>query len=626
MSESSSAITGPSLPPQVRYWREKWRDLSHIETFAGDLANLDTIHTTLLFMSDELRSGNFANRSVKDYITRRLGQSYEKVPKSLIVFRNSVQMIMKEWRGNRTVYTEGLLATATSLLANGELFFALYSELKKLLFEEPDSPKNRLNIAEISRQMIVECLLKGFDFDAIQSMGNVLSTFDDVIAEGDENLGAEALLSRAIARMERLTEQFTTAPRERTFVFRVEGLTGKEADFRIGVVHFYDPKVIQYTPLDREGEALKHPSQEHTVCVAVKLESLTARSGVAKAVSLIERTFDLIHTYRESEVDLRVIKGDYIVMEGEELVSAARDVKSDEQDFRASFGHRVTDITDRFTKPDTQQVARFLLGESSSWSSTERKIAYSIHWCRKGHDSDRSEDQIMAYWIAIEHLFSMSASQTLIAQQEDERLKRIPLIMETVSVMLACDLALGHIFALHRTFATWRVYYKLKLPEDLIERAQLKYQLNDPKGVRLFVECIPELASHCPTLMVSEQLESVRTLFSNCGNAKVKVQSLVNRMVDELLLIYRYRNKIVHNAELGDPFLPIFAIASGSYAKAIVNRVLSSYNINPKVTLDEIIAREFAVGKSYIDTLYNCPDVNHLEVAIQFTAHLRPSN
>jgi len=149
---------------------------------------------------------------------------------------------------------------------------------------------------------------------------------------------------------------------------------------------------------------------------------------------------------------------------------------------------------------------------------------------------------------------------------DGEKESKITLIQEIASRLLLCRYVYQYGWDVFHELDSLIKYNnrnneKINISDDILDNAGL---YSDPKKeghivyLYKFLDNLSEIISSTKDEIMLEKLISIKELYFNNNIAKIKIKSLFNDIKNEMLLLYRIRNKIVHNAFFHSPFMEYY--------------------------------------------------------------------
>jgi hypothetical protein len=405
-------------------------------------------------------------------------------------------------------------------------------------------------------------------------------------------------------RLNAIRTYYEKPEKELTFIFVIEGLTGDEFDLELGPVNIYLPRLKRYI-IERELDGFGKLAEENDKSkafaqAASRVRCFDTESGQQKAIEQIESALDLVRCFYRPRASFRIVGATYVVG-GNEGAGWRTSIEGDEVAYRRLEGLDLDRYKlDQGLKRALPKFPEFVFTHTQMQSTSERKVNYSLHWFRKGAESARSEDKILCYWIAIEHLFENDSRIAALVEKKVLDAGKIGLVTEVFSAMYIRSRMFELGWEFHGSLEMSYRFQQLAIPPALAAEAQLAWEEGKTRELRKFVAKLSEVATHVSGIALRAEIEHHIQLYGPADHARAMVQDLVEQASDELLLIYRYRNKIVHNAQFSDPLLGYFAQKAEKYAGWLVRNALRWILDDPQGSVSGHISRAYSKGKSYL--------------------------
>lgn len=175
-----------------------------------------------------------------------------------------------------------------------------------------------------------------------------------------------------------------------------------------------------------------------------------------------------------------------------------------------------------------------------------RKISNAVHWYNKAKTAERDEDTLLYSWIAIESLLKTNSNVQEAIISEHGKRNTLSIIQEICSGVM-----------LHNKFYTYAFnYYSyiirstthhdnyFDIPSDIIENANLYHKERGIMIISRFFNHLNEIKDNVNSEILKHELEELDEFYSSVDKQKNYIKKIKN----DLLLIYRLRNLISHNA------------------------------------------------------------------------------
>jgi hypothetical protein len=106
----------------------------------------------------------------------------------------------------------------------------------------------------------------------------------------------------------------------------------------------------------------------------------------------------------------------------------------------------------------------------------------------------------------------------------------------------------------------------------------------------------------------------VNKFYNEKKTAQNYIEKYINEIEEDLLLIYRYRNKIVHNAHYDTIILPYYTTKIMNYSGNLIRRILYEKENNRQDSIEEILISLYSKKNILIDKLKNNINVDLLHI------------
>jgi len=249
----------------------------------------------------------------------------------------------------------------------------------------------------------------------------------------------------------------------------------------------------------------------------------------------------------------------------------------------------------------------------SRQTSTSRKLAYSMHWYRKAEESAQLEDKLLAYWIAMEHLLTHAVPSKSMFGPDVREMNDLAVIRHLLPSTQFEWLATNPGWSLHSRLTNYFQFRQIDIPEALASRAQL---VNAPPRtiyLRDFVRVLPDLSTALGDGWLGRRIEDISRFYTDPGNARSVLRSALERVKDDVVLIYRCRNSIVHNAESRDPSLQYYVTKCRHYCGTLIRHVSEAHCATGRSVSDILVGASVDQERT-LEKLQTCKDalLDHL--------------
>lgn len=226
-----------------------------------------------------------------------------------------------------------------------------------------------------------------------------------------------------------------------------------------------------------------------------------------------------------------------------------------------------------------------------------KKIIFdSIHFFRKAKESSIREEQLLNYWIALERIFL-----------EFDNIKN--------KFERTCNFARSFLLERYIFQKGWNCYNfinsllttktmhngqfcpEIDIPKELQIEANIGEYLPIPITIELekFINKIPEIQKYSSNILAYNMMQEVSDFYKNHQIAKKDILSKNDEIRNELLMIYRQRNQIVHNATFDETLIEFNIAQIQSIVTMVLYDLINGLKSEPSlknVILDSYIKAE----------------------------------
>lgn len=621
--------TTTEVNDKIRYWVDLWESL--IDKIGDPSLGLVFMNPHLLVrhIIDEVVFNNFQNPDNRAFFQKQLEHFVEADPATKKLFAADLALIRREFGGTRFGYLLKLCRTVDISYSHSPYLDELFRSLRTIFSNATWQPGDEDAIRTICQCMIVELTLAGYSLDTIKRFPE--SVFDkttgfifnnrypssvkeeDFVRNGVLDIPAyRAAIQAEVdsltvdSRLDAFCRYFHPKAQESYFIYQVEGLKGDSLDITIANVNLYSPKTKRYikTIPGNNPDSLRNDelfgSQEEACFAnaAVRLNEFDATASEKAAVEQIEKALDLFRTFVTSDVPFKVLANHYIRVspDGEYWGSGQRGASSHDPaykhfrsiDLGKLAGHA---FEDRFL----ESAGEHLFQDKTS-DSAGLRIAHSLHWYRKAEESQTSEDRLLGYWIVLENIVSVERSDRNVLLPEKEKETKFSLIREIVPALDACvhiSTSAAYLYQLLVGLLTSSTNGRphLTLPDELLEKSLLRVPPGSSVDLATFVSHLGAVADAIPRKVIKDEVVRVQKLYSDVTWAKEELSGRVRATKDELLMLYRLRNRIVHNAHYDNSMLPLWIEKARRYAGNTIRQVLHDLFVGRERSIESSLLR-----------------------------------
>jgi len=579
---------------KIQLWKDVWRELSFNYLIKDNGLVLDSpqiIIRELILEIEENEIGNSENlkffKKKVEYYTKfdqvfaeKFGSDFLLLSRAIHEKRNGyVLMLCKsiEQSFKNGDYFKELVKKAGELITNSDaitydVYFSLKVLTQRILTEMILNEISAKEYTGMIENIFSEYKEYEFGYNTIfpvefygfEQLTRVNETKDEGISHFMQSL-------TTLQRIDTLINYFFIKPSKYKIIFVIRGLVGSKT-FQLGDVTFYSPlnqsfgkdNALFREDLQEQGTKLRF------LQAAVNVNYTTNSSALSDGIGKIETALDLLQTYTNTKSPLSIDVANYLIIDDEgNFFSSTSGLDRNDVIFHYTGGLNLDSFGDT--------LRELLLSDGSLdyiLTSSGSKILNALHWFRKGNDSVKDADKLLNYWISIEHVFSnyKAISGDIIGQGDITG--KLGIVQNTmVSICLLSTLD-EEVWIIHRILRDRILNDLIILPDDLVTKAQLGKRISVEIHRDFFLGCLPEIIAHITDQALISRIEYVVDLFKNKISKKKYVETLTERVSDDVLMIYRFRNMIVHNASYRNALLPFYVWRARNLAGTLLRSMI----------------------------------------------------
>lgn len=602
--------------------------------------NLLNPHLLLIDIIDEIKFNDLKNKENRKYFYSLIDFMYKNDPAIQNKYQSDFSLLRREFNNSKNPYTLQLCeAMKKGIFENGNYYRELCNSLYSILTNNNWVDSDELRLYLISQHLIVELLLGGFSldrsythsialqdlprnvFDKYKLIGDHLVTkyphtinSQDYIKGGFLNRQAynQAIIDeidniKVAERIKRFETFYDIKTIDCIMIFRVEGIIGYETDFNIGNVNFYSPLTKQYISTQTVTDSI-HPEyfgdkegpDYINAAVKVAINQNDIKASKSRVCEQIEKALDLLRCYVQSTTRFEVNKEEFVLANLEQKqIASGRETTNKIDWFKKKRsinldGVKLEKIIDRDV---LNKANSFLFLPSDQQSELERKISYSLHWYRKGSESDTLEDKLLNYWIVIENLMNLDMDANAVLKVKDQQNSKFYLIREFMTSLEVLYFIFDYGWELYyyleklisiSQFTNRGIEHPLNLPDDLIIKCNLRPENNSTIELKSLIDNLDEISTHANRKIIVEKINSTKRFYTENDYAKKVILERISAVRDDITKIYMYRNRIVHNAHFDNSILPYYVPKAKKFAGEQLGYIIKQYSSNRDISLKQI--------------------------------------
>lgn len=599
----------------LRYWDECVSEFTKLDKF--DL-HLDNPHFLIEDVLSEIEYNSFQNSDNRQYFKSTLGKCLKNDTAFAAICRTQCALALKDWDSSpiyiRTLcqemlqcinekYVDVIIDKLIEIVDGSE---TLTSSVKRQICKYSD-----LLISELLAQGISAKDISSFikeDEAAIDATGKIIvagDTFhefrrDSFSTEEEYHEAIETYLNNRNANeyLGNLRKQYLKDSKEGHVLLRVKGVKGK-TNFTFQGVHFYSIDSVTYIKDSPGFSDIEKPQGDFEfINIAVPVEHKYFNSSLDFALSKATEVLDFLSLDLDAMKKISIDRKDISLVIDGRVCGSTHDRTAD-----PSFG----ELMNRIESIDLSTIQEDISGITSKShniiaENDLRKISNAVHWYNKAKTADRDEDTLLYSWIAIESLLKTNNNIQEAIIPEHKKRNTLSIIQEICSGIMLHNRFYRYAFNYYSYIIRSTTHYDnyFDIPSDIIEKANLYHKERGVMIISQFFNFLNEIKNNINSEILKFELEELDEFYSTVK----RQQEYINRIKNDLLLIYRLRNLISHNATYSRTQTKLY----GYKAKVICGNLIQAVRHHSQkfcISVDEALVR------LHTDHLQFMADIEH---------------
>lgn len=468
---------------------------------------------------------------------------------------------------------------------------------------------SRRKINDITHLVIAECVAEGFVFEEIKRFATDIP--EVAIAEGGIVMAAppefdtlkesdyptqedyykavsDLIKNRDVYKsLDILKQHYYADPQDAFFIVRLNGLKGQIDDY-IGDINIYSPKKKRYITTEYSFSNVESiPEARDWVNAAIPIDYISIDQAKVYAKAKLEEVLDIMMLTYRTKSPITIATNIYaVVVDGREVRMSISVKGNDSQMASRDEMMRYLDALD-LTEVNGD-VFKFLSDKHQvlevGHGVLKRRLKNAAHWYAKAVAADKDVDVLLYSWFAIEGLLKVEDGTKAEMADKNGGMNSLKVIQDFVIAIICKSYYYGYLRETYRNFLylTNEFHNYYDIDEAVIIQAGLNLKAGDHYRDSDFLNAVPAMISCINDDIVKDELAQMEAFYQNEDGIKHKA----SQICDDLLMIYRLRNMIVHNAALSCVNISFYAREAMFIAQRVIRYVIDKAGGNK--TIDEI--------------------------------------
>ncbi len=368
-----------------------------------------------------------------------------------------------------------------------------------------------------------------------------------------------------------LKYHYYDTPKSAYFIVRLNGLKGQIDDY-IGDINIYSPKKKRYITGEYSLSDIESIVQGRDyVNAAIPIDFSSIERAKETAKNKLEEVLDLLMLTYRTKVPVTVATNLYaVVADGNEISMSVSNRGNDptmasrDEMMRYLDALDLNDVKGEGFKFLTSKHEVLEFGQNG----LKIRLKNAAHWYTKAIAAEKDVDVLLYSWFAIEGLLRVDGKTQAEMAENSNDANSLKVVQEFVSSILSKHYFYGYLREMYVDFLyktnQCNNYYDVR--GDVFSRAGLNLKTGDHYRDNDFLNELAAIIDCINDDIVRDKLSVMQSFYQNDSG----IREYARRIRNDLLMIYRLRNMIVHNAALSCVNISFFAREAKYFALQVI--------------------------------------------------------
>lgn len=572
------------------------------------------LHSLCEIIIEEIINNNI-NRNLKFFQDK-----LRNISKIDYMIKNNYEYKVNEIINNITSNKQYALIVAKDLiieLNEGKYGKEICYRISKLIFSKKEFENIKVELNYLIDALIIEYVIYGYDLKEIEDIiYNIFSKYQIIdskrvitnfpIPEGinDNEKIIKFISDLSIQkRIDTLKLYFEQKKRKFYYMFNMRGIVGDFLDIHLNNVDIYNWKTKYKFGIEIQKDKPAMYSagnfEKNDIHCSIMIESVGKDSKFEKVKQELDDALDILSFYHNIQCRIEVDYSKYVIFdENREFIGEGMT-----NEFNENFKRVVKPLNYNYNKSNDEvnkkynKYSKYILND---FSYSSRIIKQSIRYYKKAKEAPRLEDKILDYWICIENIFNVInidlPNSILDKNEKDSKFNKIYSLVP-------------YIILKNRLVSVYWKVYKFFMNSDRYARDFNSKMLTDDEMKKLqfngeeinlidFIKYYEILDNKFNLEIIQDIYLKYNKILTDARITTDYINKSIRKSKDILLILYRYRNMIVHNAQYDITFSKFYIKQFDLIASMILNTIINEYYINEgNKKLEDIIIDQYTNNK-----------------------------
>ena len=572
----------------LKYWDHRIKELCDLDDYG---IQLNSPHFLLSEIISEIEHNDFANKDNRSLFKELLGRILKLDCAFSELYKVETGVALKNW-DNSPLVVKTILEKILLSMNEHHYLNQIVDKLQCILEIEQKLNENIKNeICLYTDLFIQELVCLGVNIEDVSSLikedtvlmaegCNVIICEDSFYELQRKDFASEEEYHKAVSvrykfrsakeYISNILTHFHKEAKNGHVILRLLGVKGS-ISYHFQDVHLYSIDMATYLPKECLNEIEKPDSYQY-VNVAVKVKHKFLNTSINYARQRVESLLDYLSFNIRSKDKLSISKQFAAIVVDGQVCGSHHSVEDDVNHMRQ---HRDLMAFDLTSYGDNINVWLKEFTENSDISNnTFKEISKSTHWYIKAKCATKFEDKLLYSWIALESILKVSNSIKVNINPKDSSIINVAKVI--CSSVMARNKFFSYAYNMytHLVMTTQQFNNYYGFTSKTIESAKLNIQPGDKIELTKFFVELPRLIAEINDEIFKRDLIALQSFYED-KKCIIDFKSLVS---DDVTLIYRLRNMIVHNAVCPEFIIKLYAYKAQFISGSLIQAVRYHYN------------------------------------------------
>lgn len=572
------------------------------------------LHSLCEIIIEEIINNNI-NRNLKFFQDK-----LRNISRIDYMIKNNYEYKVNEIINNITSNKQYALIVAKNLITEldeGKYGKEICYRISKLIFSKKELENIKVELNYLIDALIIEYVIYGYDLKEIEDIiYNIFSKYQIIdskrvitnfpIPEGtnDNEKIINFINDLSIQkRIDTLKLYFEQKKRKFYYMFNMRGIVGDFLDIHLNNVDIYNWKTKYKFGIEIQKDKPAMYSagnfEKNDIHCSIMIESVGKDSKFEKVKQELDDALDILSFYHNIQCKIEVDYSKYVIFdENREVIGEGMT-----NEFNENFKREVKPLNYNYNKSNDEvneeynKYSKYIL---NNFSYSSRIIKQSIRYYKKAKEATRLEDKILDYWICIENIFNAInidlPNSILDKNEKDSKFNKIYSLIPYITLKNRLILVYWKVYEFFMNSDRYARNFNLKI---LTDDEMKKLQFNGEEiNLIDFIKYYEILDNKFNLEIIQDIYLKYNKMLTDSRITTDYINKSIRKSKDILLILYRYRNMIVHNAQYDITFSKFYIKQFDLIASMILNTIINEYYINEgNKKLEDIIIYQYTNNK-----------------------------